>query len=379
MKYMGSKRLMLRNGLGDLIIDSSRTTKRIIDLFCGAGFVSWFAAENTNLPVVAVDLQNYAVVLAKSIVERTKGLDSASIKANWIERAISYRDKSVRWAEAQNVESRNSKDVRNYVIDSRLLCKSSSPAGPIWSAYGGYYYSPSQALTFDYLLKYLPEKDPEYTVCLASIITSASMCAASPGHTAQPFQPTKTAGTFIKEAWKRNPIDYCVKALKDLAERHANAIGKAVVGNAVEFAQSLKPTDLVFVDPPYTDVHYSRFYHVLETIARRQRYTVEGSGRYPPIEERPQSEFSKKSQSRKALEKLLSTLAGVGSTVIVTFPEGDRSNGLSGKLVTETAKRWFCVKSESVYTNFSTLGGNNVKRDCRKGSNELMLLLKPLQ
>ena len=83
MKYMGSKTALLANGLGQLILDEARTAGRIVDLFCGGSSISWFAAGNTDLPVLATDLQHYAVVLARSVVERTVPLDSFSLAEEW--------------------------------------------------------------------------------------------------------------------------------------------------------------------------------------------------------------------------------------------------------------------------------------------------------
>ena len=53
MKYMGSKITMLKNGLGQLLINQAITAERVVDLFTGAGFVAWYIAENTDKPVLA--------------------------------------------------------------------------------------------------------------------------------------------------------------------------------------------------------------------------------------------------------------------------------------------------------------------------------------
>jgi adenine-specific DNA methylase len=87
---------------------------------------------------------------------------------------------------------------------------------------------------------------------------------------------------------------YAERAVRLLCPLHAKAKGKTVVGDALKVAKELCKTDLVFVDPPYSAVHYSRFYHVLETVARGNCSTVTGTGRYPPPVERPPSAFSRK-------------------------------------------------------------------------------------
>ena len=246
---------------------------------------------------------------------------------------------------------------RTWVSKARGLCKEPSRIGPIWSAYGGYYFSPRQALIFDYMLSLLPKKSGDRNACLAATIVAASECAASPGHTAQPFRPTTTAAPFIREAWVRNPAIHAEKALRDICGRFATVAGHTKVGDAIDLVNELSEKDLVFVDPPYSGVHYSRFYHVLETVARGHCGEVAGAGRYPPSEERPASGFSRKSEAKAALNLLLGRLASRGCTVILTFPENDCSNGLSGSYITSAAGQNFRVKTRTFTGQFSTLGG----------------------
>jgi adenine-specific DNA methylase len=149
------------------------------------------------------------------------------------------------------------------------------------------------------------------------------------------------------------------------------------VANALDVAPTLTCDDLVIVDPPYSSVQYSRFYHVLETVARGHCSPVAGTGRYPIPEERPKSEFTYKSQSATALETLLAGLAAVGATIIFTFPRETCTNGLSGQIILETARTWYEVDENNVVGKFSTLGGNNRRRAARKSSDELILLMRP--
>ncbi len=376
MKYMGSKRSMLQNGLGRIILEQANKADRFVDLFCGAGYVSWFAAENTVLPVLAIDLQYFAVILAKSIIGRNAPLQASELFRDWLSRVDQERVNSPLWKACNAIE--NSKNEIAYIVEeSRKLCQIYSDIGPIWNAYGGHYFSPSQALTFDYMIAMLPEKYPENATCMAAIIRTASKCAASPGHTAQPFQPTRSAGKFILNFWSFDPIDLCKRELYEICPRYAQTIGDSVVANAVDIAPTLTPKDLVFVDPPYSDVQYSRFYHVLETIARSETVAVSGTGRYPPISERPQSAFSRKGDSRQSLKALLTGLHKAGSTIIFTFPKGESSNGLSGDSIIKIASEMYTVEEQLVDGLFSTLGGNNHKRVARLKSREMILLMKP--
>ena len=378
MKYMGSKRLMIENGLGALVKHRSRYSKRVFDLFCGASSVSWYAAQHTRLPVYSSDLQSFSVVLARSVVERTEPINPDDLISSWLGPAVQQSCLSEYWKEAASLRLLSDNEIDILVQEARSLCAQPLSVGPVWNAYGGYYFGPVQALLFDYTLSLLPVAEPQRSVCLASIISSASRCAASPGHTAQPFKANRTAGPYLREAWAKDPIAYAKEALLSICPIFANAQGEARVADAIELSSKLRRGDLAFVDPPYSNVQYSRFYHVLETIVVGQCSDVSGSGRYPPIAERPQSDFSKVGKSQTALLSLLDALADAEATVIFTFPAGMASNGLSGGLVKQlSAERFHRVDEIVVDGEFSTLGGNNKKRASRKPSRESILLMRP--
>ncbi len=381
MKYMGSKRYMLDNGLGLLISKQIIGRKRFVDLFCGAGYVSRFVSDRFNIPVLASDLQKYATTLTGAIIERTVITNTIRLEEGWIKKAEKSLKLSDLYRKAINLEKRGVNNIKLLVKNSRFLCeRGKNSIGPIWKAYGGHYFSPVQALSIDYLIRGIPEVPrSKKLLCLASVIVAASKCAAAPGHTAQPFQPTAGAKKYLYQSWQLNIFQKTIDALRDLSQLKANVKGKTVTKAAEEIINQLNPEDLVFIDPPYSGVQYSRFYHVLETIARNKCGLVYGVGRYPDLKERPQSAFSNSSQSQEALKNLMEKIAEKGSSVIFTFPNKECSNGLSGKIVKEIVKEWFCIAEERIHGRFSTLGGNNSKdsRPGRQKSEELLLFLQP--
>lgn len=376
MKYMGSKRVMLQNGLGKVLRAQAEHATRIVDLFCGSASVSWFAACELGKPVLAVDLQTYATVLAEAVIQRTAPLVPDHLKSEWLGQVVRTRLRRKDWKSASELDSAGCNTV-TWVKRARCLCSGSRHGGFVFSAYGGHYFSATQAMTFDCMLSCLPERTPERTVCLAATIIAASQCAAAPGHTAQPFQPTRSAARFLRDAWLRNPLQYASRALTLICPLHGKVPGKAKVGDAVGVASRLGSGDLVFVDPPYSGVHYSRFYHVLESIARGRSGRVSGTGRYSAPSERPVSAFSRKTESVHAAERLLERLARAGSTVVFTFPAGECSNGLSGSKILAAARNWFSIEKKILSSRFSTLGGNNDGRKARHASRELILVMEP--
>lgn len=374
MKYMGSKRSMLLNGLGTLLTKEIASSKRFIDLFTGSSAVATFVAAKHPIEVHAFDLQQYSVVLANAVIGRTKALDGTSIWQSWFEDA--------RHVASMLKPPSHQKLTQELVKELRRWC-AKQKARPVTKAYGGHYFSPNQAVWLDALRSTLPRGEAESTVALAALIEAASKCAAAPGHTAQPFQPTRNAKPFLQEAWDRDVPSRTKNSLLKLTTVCAKKVGVAKVEDANDVAKTLREGDLVFVDPPYSGVHYSRFYHVLETIARGKCGDVSGVGRYPAPDTRPKSKYSIGTKSIEALDDLLKTLASRKTRVILTFPNHACSNGLSGYKVKETAKKYFVIKQKTVRSQFSTLGGNGSEdagtmgRAARQNANELILVLTP--
>lgn len=377
MKYMGSKRHLLDNGLGKRIKQECSNSSRFVDLFAGSASVSWFAAINTNAEVISVDLQSYTSILANSVLKRHETKDYGSHLKKWIEDSKKIMIEDSKWKLLQIVDS-DLKDLTNSVAFARALCQSESEHGPVWKAYGGHYFSPLQALKIDIMRANLPEEEPARTIALAALISAASDCAASPGHTAQPLQPTASGLKHIIVAWSKDPFVYAESAYKEISSKVSRKIGNSYICDALEFANTLGKNDIVFLDPPYSDVHYSRFYHVLETITKGYCGEVTGVGRYPPVQERPGSDFSRKGQAKKAMENLIQSIAVAGSKAIITYPNRMCSNNLSADLIKSIANQWFEIDTYLVDKKFSTLGGNSAgSRPARQQTNEAILTLYP--
>ncbi|WCM29885.1 DNA adenine methylase [Sphingomonas sp. QA11] len=371
---MGSKRAMLGNGLGEALGRSLFSANRVLDLFTGSAAVAWHVAEKHGKEVIACDLQQYSTVLAASVIERTEAITDFAWVDTWFRsaraRIAGHRD----WHALKNHQIRLGDADPAYVAEEARTFDLGDRY-PISRAYGAHYFSPWQSAWIDALRTSLPMDPAYYYVGLAALIQAASRCAASPGHTAQPFKANNTAGPFLIEAWQRDLPSIVVSRLRDIAPRFAKIRGQAHCADALAIADQAKPGDLAFLDPPYSGVHYSRFYHVLETIARGRVGEVAGIGRYPPIEERPSSSFSMKTTAQKAFDELLALLALRGASVIITFPANKASNGISGDDVKELAAEHFRIEEEKVSSRFSTLGGDTKHRAARQDAHELILTL----
>ena len=74
--------------------------------------------------------------------------------------------------------------------------------------------------------------------------------------------------------------------------------------------------DLVYIDPPYTNAHYSRFYHILETLVNYDYPELEFFGRYR--NDRFQSSFCIKSEATQEFEYMIGTCAEAQKIILVS-------------------------------------------------------------
>lgn len=124
-------------------------------------------------------------------------------------------------------------------------------------------------------------------------------------------------------------------------------------------------------------MQYSRFYHVLESLAQGKNYAVSGTGRYPEQKYRPISAFSKKSLAKVAIRELIELSATKGFKLILTFPNHVSSNGLSAEIIKNIASDYYDnIEQIPFKSNFSTLGGNGENRKGRFSCDESILCMK---
>lgn len=358
MKFMGSKTELLRGRLGRLVVRETASSSRFVDLFSGSGSVSTFVAERIAVPVVSCDMQRFSSVLSGAIIGRAEPYANNAVLSDWTKEIAEQLNRDARYIDWQS--SRWAADT-DAVLAARLAAESSAHEDVFTRHYGGHYFSPIQSLELDWLYRSLPTDPDDRIVALAAIIRASSRCAASPGHTAQPFQPTERLLPHIQTAWSRSMIAETQRALEETARRHALVAGEARQCSADVAIDDVREGDTVFCDPPYSDVQYSRFYHVLEGISIGGWPTVSGNGRSPDIDLRARSDFSLKSRSESAMRDMLLALYEQGcQSVIITFPNTAASNGLSAVKIGAAARSTgWKTKKVLVDSTHSTLGGAN--------------------
>jgi adenine-specific DNA-methyltransferase len=330
IKYMGSKSKII-----DFVIEGINQTHTpntpILDLF--AGSASLAGAVGKQVDFVSNDIQEYSKVLAQAYVSSKATKDSPTpekilleassiVAANKLSTGVPLPayDAGLSLEQFNELEKSQQKLINNkYKHDWHLFFKN----------YSGTWWSAEQCLWIDALRQVAAtyEDDSSYQLILASLMFAMAYCSQGTGHYAQ-YRDAKTKSSLkdIQTYRKKSVAAYFSKKYSELYS----------LGSAQEskFSFSYKTSDYkdalkdfsegtVYADPPYCFVHYSRFYHILETLALYDYPDLQFKndeivkGRYRV--ERHQSPFCIKSKVEGAFDDLFKGVHSGGSNLVLSY------------------------------------------------------------
>lgn len=165
---------------------------------------------------------------------------------------------------------------------------------------------------------------------LLSLMQAASCVASTPGHFAQYLNAFTEAGLARVVSQRRRSVwkEFCgewasIAPYGSADWRGANHVMRR---DALAIWSELRrrgfKDGIIYADPPYSKDHYSRYYHVLETLVRYDYPCATAAGRYRP--DRFVTPFSLRTKAPNAFDKLFRGVAGTGSVMILSYP----TNGL---------------------------------------------------
>ncbi len=177
-------------------------------------------------------------------------------------------------------------------------------------AFGGLFFSKNDATKLgfirddlDTLLKVGQITQKEFYVLLASLIYSADRVANTVGH----------YDAYRKNVSLQDRLNFeLIEPLEcecEIFREDANALAKTLL-------ESGEKIDLAFIDPPYNSRQYSRFYHLLETLAKNDKPTLYGVARKPEPE--LISAYCK-SEAVFAFEELVTNLSKFTKILLITY------------------------------------------------------------
>ncbi len=316
----------------------------VLDLMSGTGIVA--RALSDRHPMAVNDANAYAALLSKAQGIDPAGLDLRSIvdalhepfaeNQRLLETLVGERMQE----EAALLHSESDEDAL-----SRFQLLQGANVLPVTGGddevarlaterYANVYFGIAQCIEIDSLRRAIdrtyPHPGRERDLCLAALLVACANGTSGP-HFAQPAQP-KTPLSLQKVvelrarsiAWEfelalgrlmargapRYPFlsstrEGWRKALSDFADQHA---GRRAA---------------VYVDPPYSKLQYSRYYHVLNVLLAYDYPPVSGRGRYPPLEQRFSSRFEyQPGVARRELSDLIRTCAERDLSLLLSYGEG---------------------------------------------------------
>ena len=87
-----------------------------------------------------------------------------------------------------------------------------------------------------------------------------------------------------------------------------------------EVQEYIRQAKVVYLDPPYSQGHYSRFYHLIETLVKYDYPEISHNGRYRT--DRHQSPFAHKEQAKKAVGAVCETARQAGTILVISYSKG---------------------------------------------------------
>jgi len=354
--YLGNKSRFLTR-IETAVADVSTPDSLALDLFSGSGVVARKLAESR--PVIAADVQCYSSILVSALTAPNPPANLDPILSS-VERRFDSLPSSVldlMFFEETALRNQDAGTLAN-IVECGSIAAGIQPSAKAFSElkerarldlfghgeltlfrhYGGVYFSYRQALELDAIataINSLPEV--ERNTALAALLGTASDAVSTVGsHFAQPLRPKDSKGqlkiSFVRTLTKARQL-----SAQDLFSGWVNKYGllkpspypcSAVMDDFRNVLSAVgESAGVIYADPPYTRDHYSRFYHVLETIALGDEpgvsitkvgsESVASRGLYRVA--RHQSPFSIRSQVVDAFSLLFAHCGEFGTPLVLSY------------------------------------------------------------
>jgi adenine-specific DNA methylase len=383
--YLGSKH-SFTDVLVEAINEVDPTRGRACDLFAGTGAVA--LALSSSRAVTTVDVQAYSRVLCSAQLHPA-ALTATEASQIATEISASALHAQLRWAleplisyEARALVLAGDGDLFKIVnlVESQPLAflggaeasaelsrahseaskrletvgLADSAKSTISRQFGGIYFSFEQAIFLDAAIAYAKHQSTLPTdVLLAAALSTASAIVNTVGKQfAQPIRPRDKHGN-IKDSVKisilkdRSAIAALIYGdwLSEYGKLTATSFNhKALQMDYLAALDTLgKEFSVIYADPPYTRDHYSRFYHVLETmclhdspeIAHVKKAGLIAPSRGVYRKDRHQSPFCVRSEAPKAFADLFARVSDHGLSLVLSYSPHETGDGTHPRVLSE--------------------------------------------
>jgi len=380
LNYLGSK-LRLLDFIEDNVRNVTPDNAGVCDLFAGSGCVSYRLSR--NYPVVSCDIQHYSRVICNALLDNLEvSIDNAELfvsRLNYVTESLLYTSfEPLIFLEEQAIHNKNLAVLTDIIehgsvevfklegnnsaiaelLQETYQCLIDNNLTNIQSLisryYGGVYFSYRQAIEIDYILELINQhiSPQDRDIYIAALLSTTSDIADTVGkHFAQPLKARDSKGNIKSLVYNKAVKDKTISVIELYASwlrRYVSSPKRNIQHQALQgdylYCLDNLPENVrtVYADPPYTRDHYSRFYHVLETITLRDApkistVTIHGethvsNGIYRA--ERYQSPFCIRSKAPEAFRMMFEKIAHSGRNLLLSYSPYDESKKSHPRVVT---------------------------------------------
>lgn len=396
IQYLGSK-LKILNEIKTEIDKITTHEEIVVDLFAGTGVVANYLAKDYR--VIANDIQAYSSLITSVLVkgmntsfsyedliassgyEKNKNALQEAFKdiLEYEEKVLNEEDyvslaylcESNVFYNGKNIEASKEKQLKEIFGESLKMFTEEKvnfyrKNREIYSLftlyYSNSYFSVRQCIEIDSLRKAIDEINDtdlqdsvDKQVLLVCLLHAVSEIVSSVGKNfAQPIKVVDSKGKIKKFA-----IGRCMRDRKLSVEEPFKAILNEINNkrdlvstdnsvykqDAIVFVDGIDLTGVrtIYLDPPYTIDHYSRFYHVLETLVEYdypelEEKTFHGckylmNGRYR--NDRVQSNYCIPSKGKAEFELLVKKIAEKNINIVMSYSDSDDNKDTRKRVVSK--------------------------------------------
>ncbi len=401
LQYMGSKSRILSHICEPIATNNSIET--VVDLFAGTGSVGYALKDYKK--VISNDIEHYSFVINQAILNGCS-FSAAEEKEffNAVHTCYSRLTTEVKNAiAAENSFLINEPDYKEYqsfcentpsvftsdVCDPRLveisnLVKLVTPGTfpdldfpcLFLTYYANAYFGITQCCQIDAIrqsINTVKSADAQH-VLLTVLMSVMSSTASTTTHFAQFLKVNSNA--TCKNLIEKRKFDIIQGFEALLCEyRQAGLCDKGINANNalclnMDFAQclnciELSPQTLVYADPPYFKEHYSRYYHILNTVCLYDYPSMSVNpqthelsiGRYR--ENRIVSDFGKKAKALGAFSELITKCADADAWLMISYSD---NSIVAIRDLQELAEQRYDVLIEKIELNHSKQGRSSTAK-----------------